>query len=677
LKAVAARSEHLEKENQRLRQELEQLREKHYAPITHSLAPGLSALRTAADGQDIENYRQALGELSTNKAVINTQNNWEKDYTDLAKQYKALQVRYETKRLAAKRIKDDRDGWVKYAERLEVKYQKLEEKRQHDLTEVPQSSAAVKPGVPEQTEEAEERRELNTSFVSNPESNTRSAAQAGDVQATGRTRRAASTPAKTLSEQTWAHKLSIDGKETVGEPTNEVDKEPELPSLPPPPETGRNTTPIKQEPSSDIPVVVVSERNLRKRKAFQSTDVLPSPHRIKSEKWDSSDPVIMGGLTAFSPHESLDLDEEQGQMPTPKKQKIIYNIGQVGMERTETSFTGGSVHNTVGQVKKVGRVLPWEQPSRRPGNHQRGDSKENKLVYAVSNVAEDDDGGDTDVPDPLPLEQTPEALGRRAVKGGRVQDLLNQTGSRPDPVVLRPTRLARDIDSMDTRHVELDLVALRSERRKTDMIVKTPAREPPMPKANRSAPVASAQQGNKLSRTGSLRWRPLAELKMEDFKINPKMNNGFTHAFDEVVRDRAGRSELEGCVDPNCCGKKFMAMARSELNNGGPTMLTRVADIELLERYLGDEDYRLIGMPREKKETLWLEARTRELANKYGKHRHRFARRPSPPGFWNPDFPTTQEVQEGREEGERVERQIIEDRWREALRGGRWLFRDE
>jgi hypothetical protein len=68
----------------------------------------------------------------------------------------------------------------------------------------------------------------------------------------------------------------------------------------------------------------------------------------------------------------------------------------------------------------------------------------------------------------------------------------------------------------------------------------------------------------------------------------------------------------------------------------------------------------------------------RDLANRYGRHRHRFARRPSPPGYWNPDFPSTQEMEKNREEGEKMEKRLVEERHREAVRGGgRWLFRDE
>jgi len=50
----------------------------------------------------------------------------------------------------------------------------------------------------------------------------------------------------------------------------------------------------------------------------------------------------------------------------------------------------------------------------------------------------------------------------------------------------------------------------------------------------------------------------------------------------------------------------------------------------------------------------------------------------SPPGFWNADFPSTQEMEAEREEAAKREKQTVQDRYREAMRpGGRWLFRDE
>ncbi len=83
-------------------------------------------------------------------------------------------------------------------------------------------------------------------------------------------------------------------------------------------------------------------------------------------------------------------------------------------------------------------------------------------------------------------------------------------------------------------------------------------------------------------------------------------------------------------------------------------------------------------MSREEKEDLWVEAKVRDLANRFGRHKHRYTRRPSPPGFWNPDMPSTQELAREREETDKAVRKQVEERYRDALRGnGRWLFRDE
>jgi len=83
-------------------------------------------------------------------------------------------------------------------------------------------------------------------------------------------------------------------------------------------------------------------------------------------------------------------------------------------------------------------------------------------------------------------------------------------------------------------------------------------------------------------------------------------------------------------------------------------------------------------MTRPEKEELLVEAKTWELAQKYGRHRVRYERMKSPPGFWRTDFPTSQEILEDRKKAEEIEMDVIKDRWREAMRpNGRWLFRDE
>jgi hypothetical protein len=172
---------------------------------------------------------------------------------------------------------------------------------------------------------------------------------------------------------------------------------------------------------------------------------------------------------------------------------------------------------------------------------------------------------------------------------------------------------------------------------------------------------------------GKLREKDISELLPEDFKINPKTNAGADFAYNEVVRGRAERACLSGCTDMSCCGAAFRGLARLEMNKR-----TAPEDAKLFEEYLGDGVSRVHGLSKAEKDELWLEARTWQLAKTQGKHRHRHARRASPPGFWDTGFPSTQEVEKEKEEAARRERAVVKERHREAMRsGGLWLFRDE
>lgn len=170
-----------------------------------------------------------------------------------------------------------------------------------------------------------------------------------------------------------------------------------------------------------------------------------------------------------------------------------------------------------------------------------------------------------------------------------------------------------------------------------------------------------------------LRQRPVESLRLGDFKAAKGK-----FAYNEVVRKKADRAALEGCTDSNCCGKYFRPSAESELRLGGPSMLLQSANIKLMEDYLGYEAFKLGMMTRSEKEEVWLQAKTRDLANKVGRHRDRFDRRQSPPGYWDADMPSTQQLEKQKEEAEKQERALIEHRRREATRpGGKWVFRDE
>jgi DNA repair protein endonuclease SAE2/CtIP C-terminus len=176
-----------------------------------------------------------------------------------------------------------------------------------------------------------------------------------------------------------------------------------------------------------------------------------------------------------------------------------------------------------------------------------------------------------------------------------------------------------------------------------------------------------------------LRARSISRLKLSDFKINSNYNQGYDYAFNEVVRGQEARQCLQGCTKAECCGRKFRVLAEMHREAAGiPTLSQEQADEMLLDEYLGDNAYKIRGLSKEEKEELILQAKARDMANKFGRHRQAYERRASPPGFWRADFPTTQEVSDDCEKAHEMARSAIEERYKEAMRSnGRFIFRDE
>ena len=176
-----------------------------------------------------------------------------------------------------------------------------------------------------------------------------------------------------------------------------------------------------------------------------------------------------------------------------------------------------------------------------------------------------------------------------------------------------------------------------------------------------------------------LRYRPLDKLGLRDFKINQQYNNGYDYAFTDVVRNQAERRCLPGCTKPECCGSVFRALAEAAWDpDKPPTASQEEAEMRLLKEFLGDNAHKIRNMTKAEKDETLLQAKTRELANKHGKHRHAYERRRSPPGFWRLDFPSTQEEREDRQKIEQAERDLVAQRYKEAMRpGGAYAFRDE
>jgi hypothetical protein len=184
---------------------------------------------------------------------------------------------------------------------------------------------------------------------------------------------------------------------------------------------------------------------------------------------------------------------------------------------------------------------------------------------------------------------------------------------------------------------------------------------------------------NKLPQNEPLRTQPLWKLGLHDFKINPDYNHGYNYAFTDVVRNQAERRCLQGCTKPECCGNTFRALAAASWDPSKlPTASQEEVNSRLLQEFMGDNAHKIRHMTKAEKDETLLQAKTRELANKHGKHRQAYERRRSPPGFWRLEFPSTQEEREDRQKGEQHERDLVAQRYGEAMRpGGAYLFRDE
>jgi hypothetical protein len=173
------------------------------------------------------------------------------------------------------------------------------------------------------------------------------------------------------------------------------------------------------------------------------------------------------------------------------------------------------------------------------------------------------------------------------------------------------------------------------------------------------------------------RARSLGCLGLGHFKINPARNQGLDFAYDTVVRKKDDRKCISGCTRPGCCGDRFRAMARLG-GLPGKSGAEKEQEDEILGEFVGEDTQLLKNLSGQEREDLLVEARARALANQYGRHRHTHQRAQSPPGFWRTDMPSTQEEEVDREAAKRLEREKVEERYREAMRpGGLWIFADE
>ena len=189
-----------------------------------------------------------------------------------------------------------------------------------------------------------------------------------------------------------------------------------------------------------------------------------------------------------------------------------------------------------------------------------------------------------------------------------------------------------------------------------------------------------------------LRNKTFEQLKLDDFKINPKLNQGHNHAFSEVVRGRDMRGCLTGCTKLDCCGRTFQkaieiagipkpTAKRQSLWDDTQQDQGKEASVaeenSLLRWFLG-ENAKIDSLSEEDRKKALLSGQTKAFADQHGKHRYAFERPSTPPGFWRTDMPSTQEFEYDRGNAKKTELEKKEERYKEAMKPeGKWRFRDE
>ncbi|KAH7325859.1 DNA repair protein endonuclease SAE2/CtIP C-terminus-domain-containing protein [Stachybotrys elegans] len=588
------------------------------------------------------------------EASETTEKDWKLEYSNLSMRFNALSENFKKAKAALERRKEERDKWIRHADLLQSKIAAAE--REHGIQILDRNHAPAPAARSFSAENMDNQSDAGASFVS--------VEQAEQAVAQPLPAVPGQNPIDAHEGIAMSGRIREDAEQTLPPLRDSVD---DLPI-------------IKSEPSSDTPVVV-STRQVRKRKRSDAGSV--GNPKVKTESSGGSSPCLSSDPN-FQLQESPDLGGELGRMSTPRKPKIWED---------PQSFNGAA--NAISVVTPVPFVVkPLPQTSRDArfssaltpisvntriaksgGDKPAAQRRMRDLMKGIACLAED---GSIPAKGMMTPKSAAPATGNLGMSNSRLDRLLNNAEPEEavSPLAANPRRanLVREALGVPGRR------ELPFEKRAA---ASGPRASKDTPKKGGSEPVARSSKSKTSSDKNpdvlsGLRSKPLSELRLDDFKVNPAVNNGHDFAFSEVVRDKDERACLPGCVDMHCCGPQFRALARSQRPTSPLNDAQRREEQELLEKYLGDSTHKLHSMGKQERTALWIEAKTKELADKYGRHRHRFSRMQSPPGFWDADFPSTQELERERLEAANRERATIEQRYKEAMRpGGRWLFRDE
>ncbi|KAF9885447.1 Peroxisomal membrane protein pex16 [Aspergillus nanangensis] len=432
--------------------------------------------------------------------------------------------------------------------------------------------------------------------------------------------------------------------------------------------------------------------------SIRENQVIEQPVVIKKETMLSSPPEELSQVRGTIGTQDLDETGSTVETPTKRRTRKLYQSQGVAPSHMKSqpgrqlelqyqdqiaaethSRWSTTLQPVDGNLRYVSSRFSNKTPARNP---------EKMKKYAISSVAEDGDENHTDL---FAKNQTREsgsgAGGRRAMLdtdnlslGRRLHDLLEQPLPLKQPLSPSSGELRSLKDAQGHRRNVKCSKSEYTEKPDNRLSVELPS------ETNQPGPIEQQSSNNihtypetdqdpitPRPEDEPYRARPLHRLQASHFKINPDNNQGLDYVFDTVVRKKDERKHLTGCTRKGCCGDHFRAMARLNLDHTSP-----VEEQRLLEEYLGEDRNLLIGLPERDRLGLLHEAQARRMANTFGKHRHQHQRPGTPPGFWRTEMPDTQELEHDREQARVVEREKVEERYREAMRPhGLWKFADE
>lgn len=583
------------------------------------------------------------------------------------RRYHALSANFRVAKEALQHRRNERNKWICYAEYLRKKIALAEERYGVEILEQKARSVEVPSAKAREADDGTFNPAL--SFMSDSEN------AAADDEPELPELPAQDALGGELPPFRFTNSQSTQGQAS-DEPSEPVERH--LPSS-----GAKDSALVSQEPSSDIPEII-SEREVKKRKRGDGDSVQVIVPLVKEEPSEGSSPIMAISSVRLLTQESIDLGDIAQKVQTPRKRQCAeldtVEVNTVPPPRLGifTPEHGGNTRQaqSAQATRMLSALTPLDINARliRPATDKRVNIGKRRQHMDENTSLAEYGAAYRALASAVPVDSENVRSGK-----SRLNTLLD--GSAKDVGIdissLRRTHLADSARGVrlsipDRRQLPFDKDASRPNETNLDNTLLNPKF------ATESGPPVSLEQHGRPQLRGSLRFKPISELRLTDFKINPAANEGHDFAFSEVVRDRDVRACLPGCVDLHCCGKTFRALAISQRPDAPLTAAERQEEQRLLESYLGDFSYRLASMDREERLGLWIEAKTQELANKYGKHRHRFTRMQSPPGFWDADFPSTQQLQEDKAESEKRVRKAVADRHRESMKpDGRWKFADE